>query len=256
MRRANGWILALALALPASAQEAKNPDEEKKKDDEAKAKIVEFNKDLKTAKTPKDLADKIAGLGALKHPRILTELKGYLKHPSPEAAIETASQISKYEKDKDAAEALVNGVGLRRDKDSSVMVKYIRYAGDVGYKGIVKQLVALTRHKETDVAREAVDSMAKLRSKEAIEPLILLWKDLDQIRDDKDTGGGGGLGGIGGVGGVNPTNALQDEQKKRKNDLTPATETALEKISGEDFKTQKEAADWWRRAKATFKDPE
>jgi hypothetical protein len=58
------------------------------------------------------------------------------------------------------------------------------------------------------------------------------------------------------VGGVNPTNAIQDESKKRKNDLTPAVESALEKISGEDFKTQKEASDWWRRAKATFKEPE
>ena len=254
MRRANGWLLALVLAVPVSAQEAKNPDEEKKKDDEAKARIVEFNKEIK-GKTGKDIADKIASvLGSLKHPKVFSELKGYLKHPTPDVAIEAAVQISKYEKDKDAAEALVNGVSLRRDKD--VMVKFVRYAGDVGYRGITKQLVGLTRHKETDVAREAVDSMAKLRSKDSIDPLIALWKDLDQIRDDKDTGGaGGGLGGgLGGVGGVNPANTLQDEQKKRKNDMTPAVETALEKISGEDFKNQKEAADWWRRAKATFKE--
>jgi hypothetical protein len=255
MMRAQGWLFALVLAAPAWGQQDAAKEEEKKKDDEAKAKIAEFNKDLKTAKTPKDQADKVASLGSLKHPRILSELKGYLKHPSSEVAIEAASQISKYEKDKDAAESLVNGVNLRRDKDTQV--KCVRYAGDVGYRGITKQLVALTRHKEVDVAREAVDSMAKLKSKDSIEPLLALWKDLDQIRDDKDTGGGGGLGGLGGgVGGVNPTNAIQDESKKRKNDLTPAVESALEKISGEDFKTQKEASDWWRRAKATFKEPE
>ncbi len=254
MSRANGWLLALVLAVPAWAQDAKK-DEEKKKDNEAKAKIAEFNKEVK-GKQGKDIADRIASiLGSLQHPKILAELKNYLKHPTPDVAIEAASQISKYEKEKLAAEALVNGVNLRRDKDS--MIKFVRYAGDVGYRGITKQLVGLTRHKDTDVAREAVDSMAKLKAKDSIDPLILLWKDLDQIRDDKDTGGAGGLGGLGGgVGGVNPTNTLQDEQKKRKNDLTPAVESALEKISGEDFKTQKEAADWWRRAKSTFKEPD
>ena len=253
MTRVSGWLLALVVAVPAWAQDA-NKEEEKKKDDEAKARIAEFNKEIK-GKQGKDIADKIASvLGSLKHPKVLSELKNYLKHPTPDVCIEAAVQISKYEKDKDAAEALVNGVNLRRDKDP--MIKFTRYAGDVGYKGISKQLVGLTRHKDTDVAREAVDSLAKLRTKDSIDPLLALWKDLDQIRDDKDTGGGG-VGGLGGgIGGVNPTNTLADEQKKRKSDLTPAVETALEKISGEDFKTLKEATDWWRRAKSTFKEPE
>jgi hypothetical protein len=258
MRWANGWLLSAVLAVSAWGQDAKNPDEEKKKDDEAKARIAEFNKELKGAKTPKDVADKIASvLGSLKHPKILSELKGYLKHPAPDVAIEAASQMSKYEKDKDAAEGLVAGVNQRRDKESAV--KLVRYAGDVGFKGISSKLVALTRHKETDVAREAVDSLAKLRTKDSIDPLLNLWRDLDQIKDDKDTGGGGGIGGFGGGGlggNVAGTNTLADEQKKRKSDLTPAVETALEKISGEDFKTLKDAQDWWRRAKATFKEPE
>ena len=33
-------------------------------------------------------------------------------------------------------------------------------------------------------------------------------------------------------------------------------ESALNKISGEDFKDLRAANDWWRKARATFKDPE
>ena len=49
---------------------------------------------------------------------------------------------------------------------------------------------------------------------------------------------------------------LGDEQKKRKSDLTPAVETALGKITGENFKTLREANDWWRKFKGSWKEPQ
>ena len=104
-----------------------------------------------------------------------------------------------------------------------------------------------------------MDSCAKLKSKDAIEPLLNLWKELDGIKEEKagkDGGLGGGIGGGGltGTGGVGAS--MQEEQLKRKRDLTPAVESALNKISGEDFKDLRAANDWWRKAKSTFKDPE
>lgn len=241
-------LAILFLSAFAVAQDDKK-EEAKKKEDEAKAKIAEFKKELKTAKTDADRAKTLEMLGDVKHPKVLEELKGYLKL-STEIAIAAAEQIGKYEKDKDAAETLMATAGARRDKDA--IVKCIRYAGDVGYRGIVPKLVGFFKHKETDVAREAVDSCAKLRAGSSIDPLLGLWRELDAIKEDKDQGGLGGLG----AGGLTGTNPIEDGNKKRKSDLTPAVETALGKITGENFKTLREANDWWRKFKGSWKEPE
>jgi len=247
--------LAIGLFLAATVAAAQD-DDAKKKDDEAKAKIADFKKELKGAKSDKDVVRAIEGLGSLQHPKVLTELKSYLSK-TVDIAVAAAEQIGKYKKDKDAAETLMAASGSR-DKD--VSMKCIRYAGDVEYKPIVPKLVALFRHKEVDIAKEAVDSCAKLRSKDAIDPLLKLWTELDGIKEDKNNSGGtGGLGGLGG-GGITGTGGVgqsyQEEQLKRKRDLTPAAESALRKITGEDFKDLRAANDWWRKNKGTFKDPE
>lgn len=242
------WLILAASLL------AQQSEEEKKKEEEAKAKLADYRKELKTAKTDKDVVKAIEGLGELQHPKILTELKGYLSK-TLEGAIAAAEQMGKYKKDKDAAETLASAAGSRREKDA--MVKFLRYAGDTEFKGILPKLTAFFRNKETDAAKEAVDSCAKIKSKDAIEPLLNLWKELDGVKEEKSGGKGGsdlGAGGLAGTGGVGAS--MQDEQLKRKRDLTPAVETALKKITGEDFKDLRAANDWWRKNKATFKDPE
>ena len=252
MRSAVTILAGLVLSSFATAQDPK--EEAKKKEDEAKAKIAEFKKELKTAKTDADRAKTLEMLGDVKHPKVLEELKGYLKL-STEVAIAAAEQIGKYSKDKDAAETLVATAAARRDKDA--IVKCIRYAGDVGVRTIIPKLVGFFKHKEVDVAREAIDSCAKLRAAASIDPLLGLWRELDSIKDEKDPGGGvgGGLGG-GLGGGITGTNPIEDGNKKRKSDLTPAVEGALGKITGENFKTLREANDWWRKFKGSWKEPQ
>jgi hypothetical protein len=240
--------LALVLALPAGSQD----DPKKAAEEEAKAKIAEFKKELKGAKSDADVAKCLERLGALQHPKVLTELKTYLSKGT-EAAVAAAEQLGKYAKDKDAAEALVGAAGSRRDKEG--IVKCLRYAGDTGVKAIAPKLTGFFKHREVDVAKEAIDSCAKLRTGSVVDPLITLWRELDGIRDDqKDSGGLGGLGG--GLGGVGVGNSMQEEQLRRKNELTSAVETAFSRITGESPKNAKEAADWWRRAKGAFKEPE
>ena len=186
------WAKTAAIALILAAAVTAQDDDAKKKDEEAKAKIADFKKELKTAKTDKD-----------------------------------------------------------------VSLKCIRYAGDVEYKGIVPKLANLFRHKEIDAAKEAVDSCAKIRSKDAIDPLLNLWKEMESIREEKPGKGGNDLGGgLGGVVGGGIGQSYQDEQLKRKRDLTPAVETALKKITNEEFKDLRAANDWWRKNKGSFKDLE
>ena len=255
MRGSTAVLAGLFLAAAASAQDDPKKEEAKKKDDEAKAKIAEFKKELKGAKTDADRAKTMEVLGGLQHPRVLDELKGYLKYPTAEVAVAAAEQISKYAKDKDAADSLMAAAGARRDKET--VIKCLRYAGDVGLRAIVPKLVGFFKHKDVEVAREAVDSCAKLKAGSSIDPLLGLWRELDAVKDEKDTGGlgGGGLGGGLGGGALTGTSALGDDQKKRKQDLTPVVEGALGKITGESFKTLREANDWWRKFKGTWKEP-
>jgi len=250
------WAKTTAFALILAAAAAAQDDDAKKKEEEAKAKIADFKKELKGAKSDKDITRAIEGLGSLQHPKILAELKGYLGRTTDEA-VAAAEQIGKYKKDKEAADLLLNAAGARKDKES--IVKCLRYAGDTEFKGIVSKLTGYFKNKETDVAKEAVDSCAKVKSKDAIEPLLNLWRELDAVREEKaDKGGGvGGVGGIGGgITGTGVGASMQDEQLKRKRDLTPAVESALAKITGEDFKDLRAANEWWRKNRATFKDPE
>lgn len=249
------WAKTTAFALILAAAAAAQDDDAKKKEEEAKAKIADFKKELKGAKSDKDITHAIEGLGSLQHPKILAELKTYLGRTADEA-IAAAEQIAKYKKDKEAADMLLNAAGARKDKEA--IVKCLRYAGDTEFKGIVSKLTGYFKNKETDVAKEAVDSCAKVKSKDAIDPLLNLWRELDAVKEEKAEKGGGGIGGIGGgitgAGGVGAS--MQDEQLKRKRDLTPAVESALAKITGEDFKDLKAANEWWRKNKATFKDLE
>jgi hypothetical protein len=239
-------LLALALALPLAAQEA----DKKKAEEDAKAKIAEFKKALKGAKTEADVARTIEEhLGELQHPRIIAELKLFLGR-SADLAAAAGQQLAKYKNNKEAAETLVTAAAARKDKEG--IIKCLRYAGDTGCKAVAPKLVGYFKHREVDVAREAIDSSAKLRSAVSIDPLIALWRELDGIRDErKDSGGLGDLGG-----GINVGSNVQDEQIRRKNDLTSAVEDAFSKITGEPLKNSKEAAEWWRRAKGTFKEPE
>lgn len=244
------WAKTTAIGLILAAAVVAQDDDAKKKDEEAKAKIAEFKKELKTAKTDKDVARAIEGLGELQHPRVLSELKPFLSRGG-ESAVTAAEQISKYKKDKDAGETLVSAASATKEKD--VVVKFIRYAGDTEYKGIVPKLANLFRHKEVDTAKEAVDSCGKLRSKDAIDPLLNLWKEMEAIREETKSGKNDtGLGGLGA--GIGAT--MQDEQLKRKRELTPAVESALKKITNEEFKDLRAANDWWRKNKSTFKDLE
>jgi len=246
------WLKTSAIWLILAAAAVAQNEDDKKKDEEAKAKIAEFKKELKTAKGDKDVARAIEGLGELQHPRVMTELKPFLSKGG-EAGATAAEQISKYKKDKDAGETLVSAANATKEKD--MVVKFIRYAGDTEYKGLVSKFVNLFRHKDVDAAKEAVDSCAKLKTKDAIDPLLNLWKEMEAIKEETKSGKNDtGLGGLGA--GIGVGASMQDEQLKRKRELTPAVETALKKITGEDFKDLRAANDWWRKNKGTFKDPE
>ncbi len=241
-----GLILAAAVQDPAA-------DEKKKKEEEAKAKIAEFKKELKNCKTEGDVCLALQNLGSVQHPKILVELQVWLSRPQADICGAAAEQISKYTKDKVAANMLMTVARSRKDSDG--IIKCLRSAGDVGYRPIAPMFYPYFRNKDVNVAKEAVDSLGKLKSAASIEPLIRLAKELEGIREDMNQVGGMPLPGVGPnlPGGVGTP---EDDMLNRKRGLLPAVYRALSDITGERWGTSKEWELWWRKNRSTFKEKE
>jgi hypothetical protein len=243
-------VLALVLGVGVSAQEEKK--DPKEADEAAKAKVADFKKELKACKTDQDVSRAIENLGALQHARVLAELKTWLSKPSAEICIAAAREISRYPKDKDASDTLLAAVGNRKDKETQI--KLLKYVGEVGFRPAASKLTGFFRHRDADIAREAVDSCGKLKSRDAMEPLLALLKELDAIRDQNDPVGVGNVGGLGGGLGGGIVGGTNNEQTVRKSTLTPGVQRSLGDITNQNFKTAKEWEDWWRKNKGTFKE--
>jgi hypothetical protein len=246
------WAKAALLGLVLSVA-AQDPavDEKKKKEEEAKAKIAEFKAEIKKCKQAGDFCLAIQGLGAMQHPKIMDELRVWLFNPVPEICAAAGEQISKYSKDPKAADLLLTAAKGRRDKDPEAQVKWDSSPSPPVFHTYFK-------NKSTDVAKEAVDSVAKLGCAVSIEPLIKLLRELEGSLDNTGLGGVGGLPG-GNLPGANlpggvDTGRPEDELRKRQNELKPAVEKALKEITGERWPTAKEWDKWWKANRATFKE--
>ncbi len=251
------WVKAAVagLLLAVAAQDAPNPDEKKQKDEEARAKVDEFKAELKKAKMSGDICFALQNLGGVQHPRILSELQKWLARPEPDICGAAADQIAKYQKDRIAAEMLMMAAKGRRDRDSNEpMIRCLRSAGDVGYRPIARQFVSYFRHKDVYVAKEAVDSLGKLKSKDGIDPLLTLARELDAIREDQGQPGGVSLPGVGGPALPGGAGNQQNDDLMRKNTLLPAVLRALSDITGENKKDSKEWDQWWRKERSKFKE--
>lgn len=231
-------VLSLFLAGLVSAQQSK--EDRKKADDEAKARLADFRKDLRKCKVNDDVGRAIAILGQFQHPRILAELKKWINSRQTDIAGVAAEMIAKYKGDRAAAELLA-ATALSR-KEPEVVEKCLRYLADVKYRPIVPKILKFFRNNNTAFAREAIDTCAALKSKLAMDTLIKLARELDGIQDNANTGGLGGVA---------------DERLQRKRALSGPVEDALEAITGEKKKESVREWDrWWRRNKRSFKELE
>lgn len=234
------------LAILACGQDDKQAEEE------AKKKIEEFRATIKKAKSESDFVEAINTLGETQHPKILAELKTYLGKPSTEIRLAVAEQLAKYKKSKEAGEALIKTALALGPKEKDVASKLIAFSADTEAKELAKQYVNLFRHKDLEIARAAVDGCGKVKSKDAVDPLIKLVIDLENVKEDSSGGvGGPSMPGPGGGG-----TAQEDEQVKRKRELLQPAFSALRDITDEKWTKGKEWADWWKKAKATFKEKE
>ncbi len=227
--------------------------DEKEKAKEAEEKLKAFKEELKKCKVEGDYVNAINNhLGTVQHPKILAELRNWLPKPSQEIMMAAADLISKYKKDKTAAEALFKAA--LNQKDRSICAKLIELSSDTECKEMVRSYCALFKHKDLEIAESGISACAKVRSKDAIEPLIGFAKELEGIRDD--AAGNSPTGGMKDKDG-NPLPTAPNQQEKeqeRKRKLLPSVHRALGDITGENFKSSKDWQGWWAKNRATFKE--
>lgn len=245
--------LALSTALYAQADKDAKKEEEKQKEEAAKAKIADYNKDFKAAKSDADRQVALQKLGELQHPKILAIYKPLLVHKARMIAEAAATQVATYKKDASAADALIAAAGAWREKDMVVIL--LRHVGEVGYRPAFVKIVPFIKNKVNDIARAAIEALGMLKGRDSIDPLLNLARELDAIRDDAGQVGappiplpGGGPAVPGGG------NQAQDEERARKQLLGPI-HSSLGMITGQAYRTVPEWNKWWGKNKSSFKEP-
>ena len=238
---------------------------EKEAEAKAKKKIADLNAALKKCKTEDDFVSALDGFAEeQQHPLIMAELKKYLGHGLPGVRMEAADELGKFKKDEKAAKALLDSA--KRDRVVDCARQCLKEVGDIGFRGVARDLVGFFAHKELDLCKEAVESSGALKSKDSIDPLIALVTELEVEKEKQNNSGGqqnpGGGGNPGGVGGGLPggggggQQSADDEKKKRADELLPKAIQALKDITGEKFNTSKEWKKWWQKNKQFFKELE
>lgn len=223
--------------------------------DEADDKIKAFKETVKKCKEVGDYVSAINDLGSLQHPKIKAELKIWLGKPNADIVHAAAENLAKYRKDKEAAEAILKAaVAACNQKDKDPAVKLIGLVGDTECREMAKPLCNLFRHPDTKIAEAAIDAVGRLKSKNAIDALIAVLKEMEGIKDDG--GQGQDMPPRDDPNSNNPPSNpnQQNEKLDRKRKLEPAANRSLADITDQSFKTVKDWVTWWQKNKATFKE--
>lgn len=229
-------------------------------DDEAKKAVEEFKKALKKPKLEEgDIVSALIDLGSKQHTKlILPEIKPWLTKGGTEIRLTAAEMLSKYKKNKTAAEAILAALAAQNQKEKNILEKFVSFAADTECKDIASKLCGLFGAKYVEVACAAVQGCGKIKSKNCIEPLIKLVADLEDVNESNVSGAGQpnmpgpGAGGQG----------QEDERIKRKRELLQPALASLRETTGEKYTRAKAKQgesgcwyEWWGKNKATFKDP-
>ncbi len=218
-----GAVAAVLFLVGVVRAQEPSPEEKKKLEAEARAKITQFKKEFREAgKNQMAASTAIMRLGEMQHKIILTELKRYLIGSSTVLVNAAANEVGKYKGDKGAAEMLLAAATKNRDSASKILC--FRALGNIEYRPIAKRLVPYLQSKDIAVAGEVVGVLGRLKSKLGITPLLTAAKKFENSSD------------------------------KAQTDLLPNVYASLEMITGQKFATLKEWDMWWRKNKFRFKE--
>lgn len=226
-------LLAALLILPGAAPQDggqsdkdKAKEEQRKKDEDAKAALKTYHEMRKKARTPDDDIEAVQKLqDSERHITIRNELIRVLETDrSIDVRIAAASALGGYKRDVGACDALLRNA--RSQKDMGLRKKCIQRFGAIATFGKSMDIFkSFVNDENTEIVKEMIEAVENINSVRMLRPLVDLLGELESIREDKgDSGGGPPLPGV-------PQNDSTNNQKqKRKKDLTDPTRKAINTI--------------------------
>jgi hypothetical protein len=279
MKFVNALLVAALLAsLGASQDDPKAKQAEaKQKDDEAKAKISEFNKARSKCKTDDDWRSAIDALASIQHPKILKELAGLLKAGNDYIKIKVAELIGKYRGERQAMDELLAVLATEAsrakknkqgdDIGHETSVAMINAIGEVGIRAAASKLTPFFRNQNIEICKAAITCCGRLKDLDSIDHMIKMLQEMEQAMAQAQAPAGtppppgalppGQPAPPNLPPGVNPAAQMQQEQARRKNILEPVIYSAIKEASGlGPFQSASDCARTWAKEKPGLKQKE
>lgn len=210
--------------------------------------LAQFKKAYASPKA-EDRAAAVKTLGATKGEKTLKTLSDLLVRDESLVRIEAAKALGGFaDLAAKAVPPLANALGA--NKDELVLVAIFDALGALAHESGAAAANKGMTVKDVPVAKAAVESAGKIRSKTSVDPLIELLIKLDKesnlSRSASNAAPGPGMPG-------SARTESNKEAQQRVKSLRPAVLKALQSITKEKWTKGEEWEDWWKKTKATFK---
>lgn len=231
-------------------------------DAEARQKVAEFQAAVRKSRDADELEAALRTLGTLQHPRVLKELLPYLKHPADNVRLAAAKEAARYSENREAALALADALQslISNRSEIDLIEAFFDAFGKVGCKPVVGRIHPHLEHKDTRIARAAIQACGKVRSYRSVEPLLNVMRHLEAIQNPNTARHlpGGQVPGVPNLpgGGSSAQWQAQWDLWNRRQELLPAVHAALKAITGESHATSREWQAWWDRSGSELKNRE
>lgn len=210
--------------------------------------------------------DKIMAMRALAqyhHERVVHVLSPLLTEASLPVRVMTARELGKFTGVDEAARELLAALRSSANagkKDAPVRIEILRGLGALKYAPASGDLVKLIEDRDVWVAKAAIDASGKIRTPDAMTPLIRALHRIESRNGDTETS-------------LNPFDDLFPEMVTRGTLLRPDARqaakrpserdvlkepllSALQQISRQTWESARDWDAWWTKRKSTFRLPE
>lgn len=246
-------------------------------DEQARERIARFYKAKAAARGDEALVEALEELGAVRHPRILKELREHLKGQPDAVKVAAARLLGGYAGDKAAADALALVLPIeaaRATRDDAgidggheVAEAIAQALARVGVRESAPKLHSLFESPNFTLARAGVEAAAELRNLDSVEPLIRLLIEVEQGKQMAEAprtntvrpppGSTPGMSRLPGRSNSDPPPAddrVSREALARHAALAVGLQKALQRITREETdRTGKEWSAWWARNRAALR---
>jgi len=210
----------------------------------------------KAGKSERDLAEAVRGLGRAPHSKTMLVLAQVLLgdgsgQETPDVRIAAAETIgASYKAVPNSWKPLATVAGIRDKKIAEVRISSVKAMGQLAAPPSLRALQNFVDDKPFEMAKEAVDALAKIPDRSSVPLLIKLLREVERVVEDEIVPGLP-FHGVG-IGGVVIDDARIEQIERRKVLYNPTLDT-LKALTGQEFISFKDYQKWWSKNASSFK---